>query len=59
MGGSYPLWHLGLAAVTLAFNFGTFILEYLVIVLQGRLLLEIKTQADRMREERAAISRPS
>jgi hypothetical protein len=45
-----PLWHLGIAAATLAFNFGAFAIEYAVIVAQVRLLTEVKDQADRLRE---------
>jgi hypothetical protein len=50
--GVNPLWHLGLAAATLAFNLGAFVVEYAVIVSQARLLLEVKAQADRLREAR-------
>jgi hypothetical protein len=50
--GLDPLWHLGLAAVTIAFNFGAFAVEYAVIVAQARLLMEVKTRADRLREAR-------
>jgi hypothetical protein len=35
-----------------AFNFGAFVAEYAVIVAQARLLLEVKAQADRLRESR-------
>jgi hypothetical protein len=52
--GLNPLWHLGLAALTLAFNFGAFTVEYAVIVAQHRLLSEVKEQADRLREARYA-----
>ena len=47
-----PLWHLGASAVALAFNFGAFAVEYAVIVVQARLLLEVKDQADRLRAAR-------
>ena len=47
-----PLWHLGMAAVTIAFNFGSFAVEYAVITAQARLLLEVKARADRLRAER-------
>ena len=47
-----PLWHLGIAAVALAFNFGAFVVEYAVIVAQARLLQEVKDQADRLRAAR-------
>lgn len=50
--GLNPLWHLGVAAFALAFNFGAFAVEYAVIVSQVRLLLEVKAQADRLREAR-------
>jgi len=36
----------------LAFNFGAFAVEYAVIVAQARLLIEVKDQADRLREAR-------
>jgi MFS family permease len=52
--GTNPLWHLGIAAVMLAFNFGAFAVEYAVIVAQVRLLIEVKDQADHLREARAA-----
>jgi hypothetical protein len=50
--GLNPLWHLGVAAFALAFNLGAFVVEYAVIVQQARLLLEVKSQADRLREAR-------
>jgi hypothetical protein len=50
--GLHPLWHLGVAALALAFNFGAFAVIYAVIVAQARLLLEVKAQADRLREAR-------
>ena len=50
--GLNPLWHLGMAAVAIAFNFGAFAVVYAVIVAQARLLLEVKAQADRLREAR-------
>jgi hypothetical protein len=43
------VWHLGLAALALAFNLGAFVAEYATIVVQARLLLEVKDQADRLR----------
>ena len=46
--GLNPLWHLGAAAVAVAFNLGAFAAEYAVIVAQVRLLLEVKAQADRL-----------
>jgi hypothetical protein len=53
--GLNSLWHLGLAAVTLAFNFGAFAVEYAVIYAQVRLLQEVKDQADRLRAARYGI----
>jgi hypothetical protein len=50
--GTNPLWHLGIAAVMLAFNLGAFAVEYAVIVAQVRLLAEVKDQADRLRTAR-------
>jgi hypothetical protein len=50
--GTNPLWHLGVAAATLAFNIGAFAAEYAVIVAQARLLLEVKARADQMRAAR-------
>ncbi len=51
-GGSYGAWHLWVASLTLAFNFVSFVVEYLGIVSHHRLLGELKARADRMREER-------
>jgi hypothetical protein len=51
-GAAYSLWHLGFAALALAFNLGAFVVEYICVVAQVRLLLELKDRADRMREER-------
>jgi hypothetical protein len=50
--GMNPLWHLGVALGAMVFNFGAFAVEYAVIVAQARLLLEVKAQADRLREAR-------
>ena len=47
-----PLWHLGVAAATLAYNLGAFAVEYATIVAHARLLLEVKARADRLREAR-------
>lgn len=47
-----PTWHLGVAALTVAFHFGAFAAEYAAIVAQGRLVLEVKARADAMRAER-------
>jgi hypothetical protein len=49
-------WHLVAATFTLAFTFGAFALEYLAIVGQMRLLVEVKAQADRLRLERLAAT---
>ena len=51
-GSSYALWHLGFAALAVAFNLGSFVVEYAVIVAHVRLLTELKERADRLREER-------
>jgi hypothetical protein len=56
--GLNPLWHLGIAALTLAFNFGAFAVEYAVIVAQARLLMEVKDQADRLRAARYGAEAP-
>jgi hypothetical protein len=48
-GPAYAPWHLGSAAAALAFNLGSFIVEYAVIVAHVRLLKELKDQADRIR----------
>jgi hypothetical protein len=50
--GLNPLWHLAVAGVSVAFNLGAFVVEYAVIVAQARLLLEVKAQADKLREAR-------
>jgi hypothetical protein len=55
----YAPWHLGVAALALAFNLGTFVVEYLGIVSHARLLLELKSQADSMREARYGPSSPA
>jgi hypothetical protein len=49
---SYTPWHLAFAAFAIAFNFGSFIVEYGVIVAHMRLLSELKDRADRLREAR-------
>jgi hypothetical protein len=54
LNATYAQWHLGVAAATLAFNLGAFAVEYASIVAQARLLLEVKDQADRLREARAS-----
>jgi len=50
--GLNSLWHLGIAAIALAFNLGAFVAEYAIIVTQSRLLLEVKARADKLREAR-------
>ena len=52
-----PPWHLGVAALTLAFNLGSFAVEYAVIVAHARLLLELKARADA--SARPATATPS
>jgi len=51
-GSAYSIWHLGSAALALAFNLGSFVVEYAVIVAHVRLLTELKDRADRLREAR-------
>jgi hypothetical protein len=51
-GSTYSLWHLAAAALALAFNLGSFLVEYAVIVAHVRLLSELKSRADQMREAR-------
>ncbi|MFI5456721.1 MAG: hypothetical protein ACHRXM_14835 [Isosphaerales bacterium] len=51
-GSAYFVWHLGSAAVAMAFNLGSFVVEYAVIVAHVRLLTELKDRADRLREAR-------
>jgi hypothetical protein len=50
--GLNPLWHLAVALGAIVFNLGAFAVVYAVIVAQARLLMEVKTQADRLREAR-------
>ena len=54
--GLNPLWHLLVAALAIAFNVGAFAVEYAVIVAHARLLLEVKSQADRLREARYGVA---
>lgn len=54
LNATWAAWHLGVSAVALGFNLGAFVVEYASIVAQARLLLEVKDQADRLREARAA-----
>ncbi len=51
-GAGYAPWHLAAASLTIAFNLGAFVVEYAGIVAQHRLLLDLKSQADRLREAR-------
>ena len=51
-GPSYTIWHLAAAAFAIAFNLGSFVVEYAVIVAHVRLLAELKDRADQLREER-------
>lgn len=53
MNATWAAWHLGISAAAIAFNLGSFVVEYASIVAQARLLLEVKDQADRLREARA------
>ena len=57
-GSAYSLWHLGGAACALAFNLGSFVVEYTVIVAQVRLLAEVKDRADRLRESAVHCAKP-
>jgi hypothetical protein len=52
-------WHLGLAALAVAFNLGAFAAEYATIVAQARLLLEVKDRADRLRLAQLAGAGPA
>jgi hypothetical protein len=49
---AYTPWHLGVAALSIAFNLGSFGVEYIAIVSHARLLLELKSQADALRAVR-------
>ena len=51
-GSAYAARHLAAVALALAVNFGSFVVEYGVIVAHVRLLMEVKHRADRMRAER-------
>lgn len=52
LGAGYATWHLAAAAMALAFNLGSFVVEYAAIVGHARLLMELKDEADRLRAER-------
>jgi hypothetical protein len=54
MRGFGGLWHLVAASATLAFTLGAFAFEYVAVVAQARLLIEVKDQADRLRLARLA-----
>src|SRR5271169_1515791 len=51
-GSYYAIWHLGSAAFAVAYNIGSFVVEYAVIVAHVRLLTDLKDRADRLRAER-------
>lgn len=51
-GAGYAPWHLGAVCLMIAFNLGSFGVEYAGIVSHSRLLLELKAQADALREAR-------
>ena len=51
-GAGYAPWHLVAATIAIAFNLGSFVVEYGGIVAHHRLLLELKSPADRLREAR-------
>jgi hypothetical protein len=59
LGSGYSVWHMATAALALAFNLGSFVVEYAVIVAHVRLLYELKDQADRMRAARYAVNNGS
>ena len=52
LGTAYATWHLAAAALAVAFNLGSFVVEYAAIVGHARLLADLKDEADRLREER-------
>ncbi len=52
LGTAYAPWHLAAGALAVAFNLGSFVVEYAAIVGHARLLADLKKQADRLREER-------
>lgn len=56
MRGFGGMWHLLMASFTLGFTAVAFALEYAAIVAQARLLIEVKTQADQLRQARMAES---
>lgn len=54
MNATWALWHLGISSLAMGFNLVAFFIEYASIVAQARLVLEVKDQADRLREARAS-----
>jgi hypothetical protein len=56
LGPGWSVWHLIAAAMAVAFNLGSFVVEYAAIVGHARLLMDLKDQADRLREERYGSS---
>jgi hypothetical protein len=52
LGAGYAPLHLVAASAAVAFNLGSFVVEYAAIVGHARLLVELKDQADRLRAER-------
>jgi hypothetical protein len=52
LGAGYAPWHLAAAAMAMAFNLGSFVVEYAAIVGHARLLMELKDTADRLRAAR-------
>ena len=59
LGTTYAPWHLAAAAMAVAFNLGSFVVEYAAIVGHARLLAELKGEADRLRAERYGPSMDS
>jgi hypothetical protein len=55
-GPAYTPWHLGVVALMIAFNLGSFAVEYAGIVSHARLLAELKSQADALREARYGVA---
>jgi hypothetical protein len=51
-GPAYAPWHLGVVTLMIAFNLGSFGIEYVGIMSHARLLAELKSQADALREAR-------
>ena len=55
LGSGYATLASGRRGAGLAFNLGSFAVEYAAIVGHARLLMEVKDQADRLREERYGL----